>query len=161
MPSFDVVSKVNMQEVTNAVDQTRREILTRYDLKGTKAAVELKPDLIELTADDEMKLRAVQEILKQKLSKRGISLKSVTFEEPQTAAGDTRRQEVKVRQALTTDELRDLNKIIKQGKFKVTAQIQADQLRVSGKKKDDLQAVIALLREQVQDIDLQFVNFRD
>lgn len=161
MPSFDVVSSVNMQEVVNAVDQTRREIATRYDLKGTKCSAELKDGAIELLADDEMKLRAVQEILKQKLAKRSISLKSVTFEEPQAAAGDTRRQEVKVRQALTADELRQLNKLIKQGKFKVTAQIQADQLRVTGKKKDDLQAVIALLRQEMQEIDLQFVNFRD
>ena len=161
MPSFDVVSSVNMQEVANAIDQVRREIGTRYDFKGSISSLTLREGVIELHTDDDMKLQAVQEILKQKLAKRSINLKSVTFEEPQQAGGDTRRQEVKVRQALTSDELRRLNKLIKQGKFKVTAAIQADQLRVTGKKKDDLQAVIALLRAEVQDLDLQFVNFRD
>ena len=162
MPSFDVVSTVDMQEVANALDQTRREIGTRYDFKGSKCTIELKPDKqIELLTEDDMKLKAVQEILKQKLAKRGVNLKSVTFADPQPAGGDTRRQVVTVRQALTADELRRLNKLIKQGKFKVTAAMQADQLRVTGKKRDDLQAVIALLRQEVQDIDLQFVNFRD
>ena len=161
MPSFDVVSTIDMPEVVNAVDQTKREIGTRYDFKGSSAEVELKDNVITILVEDDLKLNAVDEILKQKLAKRGISLKSVIFKDAERAGGDKRRQEVTLKQGLEMEELKELNKLIKQEKFKVTAQIQSDQLRVSGKKKDDLQAVIAFLKEKKQDIDLQFVNFRD
>ncbi len=161
MPSFDVVSTVDMQEITNAVDQTRRELTTRFDFKGSKWEVNLQKDQVELLAQDDMRLKAIQEIFRQKLAKRGISLKSVKFKDAEKAAGDTLRQIVEIRQALNSDELRTLNKLIKQEKFKVTAAIQGDQLRVTGKKRDELQEVIGFLKKNVQDIDLQFVNFRE
>lgn len=163
MPSFDVVSEVNMQEVLNAVDQTKREIGTRYDFKGSATSVELKEKegLILVNASDQMKLGSVEQILREKLAKRGVSLKSVEFKPAEKAGGDTLRQEVVVKQALTSEELKQLNKEIKAGKFKVTAQIQGDQLRVTGKKRDDLQAVIAHLRSTMSELELQFINFRD
>lgn len=161
MPSFDIVSKVDLQEVRNAVDQAQRELATRFDFKGSKSSIELKDQLITLVADDNMKLKAVQDILRQKLAKRNVSLKSVEFKDPQKASGDSLRQEVIVKQGMTEDEAKKINKIIKNTKAKVTSQIQGDQLRVSGKKRDDLQGVIAHLRVEVKDIELQFVNFRD
>ena len=155
MPTFDVVSLVNNQEVKNAVDQVQREIAQRYDFKNSKSAVALKDiATIEIVA-------ALQDLLRQKLAKRGVSPKSAKFNDPVKASGDSLRQEVKVKQGLTDDELKRLNKLIKEQKTKVNSQIQGDQLRVSGKKRDDLQAVIAALRAAVTDIDLQFVNFRD
>jgi uncharacterized protein YajQ (UPF0234 family) len=163
MPSFDVVSKVDMQEVKNAVDQVHREVASRYDLKGTGIEVELreKEGQIIIKAPDKMKLGAAQELAKQKLSKRGVSLKSVTFEDPQPAGGDFLKQIVVVKQALSEEERKKINKSIKELKLKVTSQIQGDQVRVSGKNRDDLQTAIAALRAQITDIDLQFVNFRE
>jgi uncharacterized protein YajQ (UPF0234 family) len=161
MPSFDVVSKVNMHEVANAVDQTCREITTRYDFKGSKATVDHKDTLIEITVEDNMKLKAIQDILRQKLAKREVSLKSVTFEEAKKVGGDMLKQEVIVKQGLTSEELKRLTKIIKADKIKVTAQIQDEQLRVSGNKRDDLQMAISLLKTSAPDLELQFINFRD
>ena len=163
MPSFDVVSTVAMHEVKNAVDQVQREIAARYDLKGTAARIELKEKegLVELWADQDLHLKALQELLKQKLAKRGVSLKSVQFKDPAPAGGDLQKQEIVVKQGLKEDELRRLNKLLKERKFKAVSQIQGDQLRVSGKKRDELQEVIAYLKAQVQDIDLQFTNYRD
>lgn len=162
MPSFDVVSEVNVQEVRNAVDQVDREIGTRYDFKGSKASIEFQDEsIVILVADDQMKLSAMQELLRQKLAKRGVSVRSVEFKDPQAAGGDTLRQEVLVKQGLKEEDLKRLNKQIKGLGLKVSSQIQGDQLRVTGKKRDDLQAVIAGLREQVKDIELQFTNFRD
>ena len=163
MPSFDIVSTVQMNEVTNAVDQTSREIATRYDFKDSKSSLSLnaKDSVIDIVADDNMKLKALNEILRQKLSKRGISLKSVEFEEAQPAGGDTLKQIVKIKQGLTDEELKKLNKQIKDIKLKVNTQIQGDQLRVMGKKRDDLQEAIAFLKANISDIELQFINFRD
>ncbi len=162
MPSFDVVSKVEIQEVKNALDQTSREIGTRYDFKGSKSSVELKEDtLIILMADDDMKLKAVQEILRTKLSKRGVSLKSVEFKDAAKAGGDMWRQEITIKQGLGDDDLKKVNKAIKEQKAKVTSQIQGNQIRVTGKKRDDLQEVIAHLRVAMKDLELQFINFRD
>ncbi|MBN8549986.1 MAG: YajQ family cyclic di-GMP-binding protein [Deltaproteobacteria bacterium] len=162
MPSFDVVSKVELQEVKNALDQTSREIGTRYDFKGSKSSVELKEDtLIILMADDDMKQKAVQEILRTKLSKRGVSLKSVEFKDPTRAGGDMLRQEIVIKQGLSDDDLKKVNKAIKEQKAKVTSQIQGNQIRVTGKKRDDLQEVIAYLRTTMKDLELQFINFRD
>jgi uncharacterized protein YajQ (UPF0234 family) len=162
MPSFDVVSEVNVQEVRNAVDQVDREIGTRYDFKGSKASIEFQDEsIIVLVADDQMKLGAMQELLKQKLAKRGVSVRAVEFKDPQAAGGDTLRQEVLVKQGLKDEDLKRLNKQIKGLGLKVSSQIQGDQLRVTGKKRDDLQAVISGLRERVKDIELQFTNFRD
>ena len=163
MPSFDVVSKVDIQELKNAIDNTRREIDTRYDFRGIKAEVEFqeRESSIILVTPDQMHLTALVEILKQKLSKRGVSLKSVRFEDPQPAGGDTLRQCVVVKQGLSEDERKRINKLIKETKIKATSQIQGDQVRVTGKKRDDLQSIISHLRESVQDLELQYVNFRD
>ncbi len=161
MPSFDIVSKVDMQEVKNAVDQVQRELSTRYDFKGSRSSIELKELLIIVIADDQMKLKAIQELVRQKLAKRGISLKSVIFEDEQPAGGDLLRQEIKVKQGLTDEEQKKINKLIKGTKFKVSSQIQADQVRVSGKKRDDLQEVIGFLKTEVKDVDLQYTNFRE
>lgn len=163
MPSFDVVSEVNKQEVKNAVDQTQREIQTRYDFKDSQATVELseKDWVITLHGPDKLKMAAMEEILKQKLSKRGVSLKSVKFEGAQPAGGDTLRQKVTIKQGLSEDERKRVTKMIKDSKLKVSAQIQGDQVRVSGKQRDDLQTAIAQIRTAITDIDLQFTNFRD
>jgi uncharacterized protein YajQ (UPF0234 family) len=163
MPSFDVVSEVNKQEVKNAVDQTTREIQTRYDFKDSKATVELneKDSVITLHAPDKLKMGALEEILRQKLSKRGVSLKSVKFEGSQPAGGDTLRQLVTIKQGLSEDERKRVTKMIKEAKLKVTAQIQGDQVRVTGKQRDDLQTAIAKLKTSITDIELQFINFRD
>lgn len=163
IPSFDVVSTVNMQEVLNAVDQTKREIGTRYDFKDADASVELleKESLVVIEVNDRMHLTAVQQILREKLARRSVSLKSVEFEEPEKAGGDRLRAKVKIKQALDSDELKALSKEIRQLKFKVQAQIQGDQLRISGKKRDDLQTVMTHLRAAMPELELQFVNFRD
>lgn len=161
MPSFDIVSEVNLQEVKNAVDQAQREVTTRYDLKDAKISIELTDTLIVVVAPDDLKLKAVEEILRQKLAKRGVSLKSVEFKTATKAGGDTLRQEIHVKQGLTSEELKRLSKEVRDQKFKVTAQIQGDQLRVSGKKRDDLQAVIGHMRGAIKDLELQFINFRD
>jgi uncharacterized protein YajQ (UPF0234 family) len=163
MPSFDIVSEVNIQEVKNAVDQTQREIAQRYDFKDSNATIELKEKegTIGLHAPDKLRIAAMEEILRQKLSKRGISQKAVTFEDPQPAGGDTLRQTVTIKQALNDEEKKRINKLIKETKLKVTSQIQGDQVRVTGKKRDDLQEAIATLRTSVTDIELQFTNFRE
>lgn len=163
MPSFDVVSKVNMQEVKNAVDQAQREIQTRYDFKDANASIELneKDSIITMVGPDKMKMTALEEILRQRLSKRSVSLKSITFEEPQPAGGDTFRQTVIVKQGLTDDERKRINKVVKETKLKVTSQIQGEQVRVTGKSRDDLQLAIAKIRTAVTDLELQFTNFRD
>lgn len=163
MPSFDIVSQVNMQEVKNAVDQVSREIAQRYDFKDSKATIELKEKegAILLHGPDKLRMSAMEEILRQKLSKRGVSLKSVTFEEAQAAGGDTLKQAVTVKQSLSDDEKKRINKLIKESKLKVTSQIQGDQVRVTGKKRDDLQTAIAHLRASASDLDLQFTNFRE
>ena len=161
MPTFDVVSEVEMPEVENAVDQVRREIETRYDFKGSKSKLEIKEELVEILADDQMKLNAIQDIFKLKLAKRKINLKSVEFLEPQKAGGDMLRQEVKVKQGLNKEELKRLTKLIKSKKLKVSPTIQEDKLRISGKKRDDLQEVMAILKAEVEDLALDFNNFRD
>ena len=163
MPSFDIVSRVNMQEVKNAVDQVQREVATRYDFKGVLADITLneKEGQIAIHTADKMKLSALEEMLKQKLSKRGVSLRSVTFEDAQPAGGDTLKQTVNVKQSLTDEERKSINKAIKDTKIKVTSQIQGEQVRVTGKNKDDLQTAIAELRARMTEMDLQFVNFRD
>jgi len=162
MPSFDIVSEVDIQEVRNAVDQVRREVATRYDFKGSKSSLEFSEEtLIVIVADDKMKLAALQELLKQKLAKRGVSVKSVEFKDPQPAGSDTLRQEVLLKQGLKDEELKRINKHIKTVGVKVASQIQGQQLRVTGKKRDDLQDIIASLRKDMTDLTLHFTNFRD
>lgn len=161
MPSFDIVSEANMQEVRNAVDQVHREITTRYDFRGSKATIELEETTITLLADDKMRLGAIQDVLKQKLAKRGVSLKTVEFKDPEPAGGDMVRQLVLVKQGLSDDELKRINKAVKASKLKVSSQIQGAQVRVTGKKRDDLQLAIAALRAEFKDLELQFTNFRE
>ena len=158
--SFDIVCKVDMQEVTNALDQTRREVDTRYDLKGSKNEVVLEKTDIVLTSADEMKLKAVVDILQSKLHKRGVPLKALTYGKVEPAAGSTFRQRIGLQQGIPIDKAREIVRLIKDTKLKVQAAIQEDQVRVSGKNKDDLQKVIALLREKELGIALQFVNYR-
>ena len=158
--SFDIVCKVDMQEVTNAVDQTRREVDTRYDLKGSKNEIKLeKTDLI-ITSADEMKLKAVVDILQSKLHKRGVPLKALTYGTVEPAAGSTFRQKIGLQQGIPVDKAKEIVRLIKDTKLKVQASIQEDQVRVSGKNKDDLQKVIALCREKELGIALQFTNYR-
>lgn len=161
MPSFDVVSEVDMQEVKNAIDQVHREIATRYDFKGTHITVELTEEVIAVHADDSMRLKSVQVLLMEKLAKRKVSLKSVELKDPYPAGGDTIKQEIVIKQGLKDEDLKKINKKIKDQKLKVNTQIQGAQLRVMGKKRDDLQTVIQFLKTEVKDIELQFVNFRD
>lgn len=163
MPSFDVVSKVDLQEVRNAVQQVNKEIATRFDLKDTKSSVEFdeKGSLLVLDSSDSMTMDSVTRMLEEKLSKRKVSLKSMDFGEAKPAGGDRYRKEIKVRQGIEDKDLKRINKLIKDQKVKVSSSIQGDQLRVTGKKRDDLQSIIAILRSSVTDLELQYVNFRD
>lgn len=158
--SFDIVSKVDMQEVTNAIHQAQKEIEQRFDFKNSKSSIELQGDKIILISDDEFKLRNVVDILESKLVKRQVSLKALEYGKVQPAAGDTVRQEVKLIQGISPEKGKEINKLIKESKIKVSSSIQGDQIRVTGKNKDDLQAVIALLRKQDLGIELQFINYR-
>lgn len=161
MPSFDIVSTVNMQEVDNAVNQARKEISTRYDFKDSKSRIDFDKENLTLLADDNMKLRSITEILNQKLAKRGIGLRSLDYQEPEKAGGDMLRQQVVIKQGISTEDARKIVKLIKDASLKkVQAQIQQDQVRVSGPKRDDLQQVIKLVKEKV-DLELQFINYRD
>ena len=158
--SFDIVCKVDMQEVTNAVDQTRREVETRYDLKGSKNEIKLeKTDLIIASAD-EMKLKAVVDILQSKLHKRGVPLKALTYGDVESAAGSTFKQKIGLQQGIPIEKAKEIVRMIKDAKIKVQASIQEDQVRVSGKSKDDLQRVMAMVREKDLGIAVQFTNYR-
>jgi cyclic-di-GMP-binding protein len=158
--SFDVVSRVDMQELKNAVDQTRREIGTRFDFKNSVSNVTLEEASLKLVSDDEYRLKALIEVLEGKLVRRGVSLKALEWGKVEPAAKGTVRQEVKVRQGIDADKARQMSKLIRDSKLKVQVQIQGDQLRVSSKVKDQLQAAIQLLKSQDLGIDLQFVNYR-
>ncbi len=160
--SFDVVSTVEMQEVKNAIDQTMKEIGQRFDFKGSKSELTLKEKekTIEVLADDEYKLKAVLNILKGKCVKRNVSLKALNYGKVEQALGGTVRQNITIQSGIPDDKAKAITKTIKESKLKVQAQIQGDQVRVQSKSKDDLQAVIALLKEQDFGIDLQYVNYR-
>jgi cyclic-di-GMP-binding protein len=160
MPSFDVVSEVDMQELRNAVDQTRREIDTRYDFKGTAAAIELNEMELTLFGDAEFQVEQVMDILVQKVSKRGIDVGCLDPGKLEEGGGKARRV-VKVKAGIDTDTARKLVKLIKEAKLKVQAAIQGDKVRVTGKKRDDLQEVIAMLREADVGLPLQYNNFRE
>jgi uncharacterized protein YajQ (UPF0234 family) len=162
MPSFDVVSEIDMQEVRNAIDQVDRELTTRFDFKDTGASVELGKDLMTLRANTEDRLRAVRVVVEEKFVKRKLSLKSLDWGKIEDASGSTVRQEVKLKAGISSDAARDLNKRIKAMGLKgIQSQTQGDAVRVIAKKRDDLQAVIAELREADIDLPLQFNNFRD
>jgi uncharacterized protein YajQ (UPF0234 family) len=162
MPSFDVTSEVDMQEVRNAVDQASREITTRFDFKNTGASLELKDDGIELNAPTEDRRKALAQVLEEKLVRRQVSLKAVSYGKIEEASKGALRQTAALNAGISSDHAKKINKIIKDLGLKgVQSQTQGDQVRVTGKKRDDLQAVIAALKEQDLDIPLQFGNFRD
>jgi uncharacterized protein YajQ (UPF0234 family) len=162
-PSFDIVSEVAMPEVVNAVAQAQKEIVQRFDLKGTAAGLELKEKerQLVLTANDDFGLKAVNDILQGKLVKRSVNLKSLVYGTPEPAAKGTARQVVTIQQGIETEKAKEIVRAIKDAKLKVQAAIQGEQVRVSGKKRDDLQAVIALLKEKDFGLPLQFSNYRN
>lgn len=160
MPSFDVVSEIDLQEVRNAVDQANREIGTRFDFKGIDASFELTDDKVLLVGEQEFHLQQMMDILRQKLVKRKIDLASLDPGEPVSTLSAA-RQEIGLKQGLDSETAKRIVKAIKAAKLKVQAQIQGDQLRVTGKKRDDLQSVIAFLRDDDWGLPLQFTNFRD
>jgi len=160
MPSFDVVSEFDAHEASNAVDQANREVGTRFDFKGTGSKFELEGNIVSLTSQADFQLKQMLDILHQKLSKRGIDIACLKEEEAEIT-GNAARQKVVMRQGLDTPLARELVKKIKASKIKVQSSIQGEKLRVSGKKRDDLQAVIALLKDADTDLPLQYENFRD
>lgn len=160
--SFDVVSQVNMAEMKNAVDQTLKEVRQRFDFKNSKSDLTLKEKENELVtvSDDEYKLKALLEILKAKCVKRSVSLKALIYGKVEEAQGGTVRQVIQIQSGLTMEKAKEISKGIRDAKLKVQAQIQGDQVRVQSKSKDDLQTVIAFLKQQDFGVDLQFVNYR-
>ena len=162
MPSFDVVSEIDMQEVRNAVDQAAREINNRYDFKDTGSSVELGESAITMASSSEDRLTALRQVLEEKLVKRKVSLKVLDYGKVEDASGGTVRQEAAITAGINSDKARDINKFIKGlGQKGIQSQTQGEQVRVSGKKRDQLQDVIAALKEHDFDIPLQFGNFRD
>jgi hypothetical protein len=160
--SFDIVSKIDLAEVTNAIHQARKEIQTRFDLKNSKSEIQLneKDQRILLASQDEFKLKAVTEVLELKLIKRQVPLKGLTYGPVTPAAGSSVRQEITIQQGIPIEKAREIVKRIKESKLKVQASIQADQVRVSSKSRDALQEVLHLVRDQDFGIDMQFTNYR-
>ncbi|MRR34336.1 YajQ family cyclic di-GMP-binding protein [bacterium] len=161
MPSFDIVSKVDMQEVDNAVNQAVKEIGQRYDFKGSKSEVTLEKDSIKILADDDFRLKAIVDILQSKFIKRAISPKALQYGKAETASGGMVRQIVTIQQGISKEKGKEVVAVIKEAKLKVQGQIQDDQVRVTGKNRDDLQEAIRTLKGKDLGIELQFVNFRD
>jgi cyclic-di-GMP-binding protein len=159
--TFDIVSKVDLQEVSNAIQNALKEVHTRFDLKNTKSDIQLEgKDAIVLASADEYKLKAVNDILQGKLVKRGVPLKALTYGAVEPAAGSTVRQRITMQQGIPTEKAKEIVKVIKDSKKKVQASIQGDTVRVSGKDRDTLQEIIALLRQRDFGIDMQFTNYR-
>ncbi|ACO31861.1 MULTISPECIES: YajQ family cyclic di-GMP-binding protein [Acidobacterium] len=159
--SFDIVSKLDLQELRNAVDQAMKEIKTRFDLKDSKSDISIEgEEAVQLASADEYKLEAVKEILQQKMVKRGISLKALTWGKLEPATGSSVRQKVTLQQGIPTEKAKDIVKLIKDSKKKAQASIQGDTVRVSSKDRDTLQEVIALLKGHDFGIDMQFTNYR-
>lgn len=160
--SFDIVSRVEMQEVKNAVQQAQREIAQRFDFKGSKSEIELddRDNTLTILSDDEFKLRSVIDILVSRLAKRGVPFQALDFGRTESAAGGTVRQCVKVKQGIPEDKAKEITNLIRGSKFKVKSQILGDHIRVSGKSKDELQAVIAMIKQHDFGLPLQFTNYR-
>ena len=158
--SFDIVSQVNRAEIVNALDQTMKEVRQRFDFKGSKAEVVLEKEELILTAEDETKLRNMNDILQQKLVRRGVPLKAFTYGRVEDAAGGTLRQRVAIQQGIPTDKAKEIVRFIKDSKVKVQAAIQGDTVRVSGRDRDTLQDVIAQLKAKDFGIDMQYTNYR-
>jgi uncharacterized protein YajQ (UPF0234 family) len=161
MPTFDVVSQVDLQEVDNAVNQARKEVAQRYDFKGSDTEIVREEAEIRIVSSDDFRVKAVAEVLQGKAAKRQIPLKAFVYSAIESAAGGRAKQTVTVQQGVATEKARDIVKRLKDAKLKVQAQIQGEQVRVSGKQRDDLQRAMQFLREQDFDLPLQFVNFRD
>ncbi|GBE24596.1 putative nucleotide-binding protein [bacterium BMS3Bbin02] len=161
MPAFDVVSKTDKQELRNAVDQAMREITNRYDFKGTDTTMELTDEAITLESSGDGRLEAAIDVLKGRLLKRGISTKAITQGKVEEASGGRARTTFALNEGIPQDAAKELGKAIRDAKLKVQVQVQGDQLRVQGKKRDDLQAVIGLLKDLDFRLPLQYVNFRD
>jgi uncharacterized protein YajQ (UPF0234 family) len=161
MPSFDVVSQVNQQEVKNAVEQANKEIANRYDFKGSDARVEQNELALTVYADDEFKLGQVMDVLRARLAKRNVDVRSLEPGTVEKISGDKIKQPVTVKVGIAQDKAKSIVKLIKDSKLKVAGSIQGDAVRVSGAKKDDLQAAIQLVKKSVTDLPIQFINFRD
>lgn len=161
MPSFDIVSKTDLAEVDNALAGVIREVETRFDFKGSKCSVERKDNMLTLLADDDLKLKQMHELLKVYLTRRKLDAGALEFKPPEKASGNTLRQMIEVKQGLAQDLAKQITKHIKDSKLKVQVAIQGDELRITGKKRDDLQDAIALVREMKIEQPLQYVNFRD
>ncbi len=158
--TFDIVSKVEMQEVTNAIHQAEKEIEQRFDFKGSKSEIRLEKDKIILISDDDFKLQNVVDILENKFIKRGVPLRNIEYGKVEPAAGDTVRQVATIIQGIDQEKAKKITKLVKDSKIKVNASIQGDQVRVSGKDKDDLQMVIGMLKQQDLGFEMQFINYR-
>jgi uncharacterized protein YajQ (UPF0234 family) len=161
MPSFDVVCEVALQEVDNAINQTLRELGTRFDFKGTTFEVRREDHTILLHAQDDFKLRALVEILQERMAKRQVPLKAIRAGIPEPGPMGTAKQKLDLQKGIASDKAREIVKLVKDAKLKVQAAIQGEQVRISGKKRDDLQSVMQLLRGKDLDLAMQFVNFRD
>lgn len=161
MPSFDTVCEPNFVEVKNAVEQTAKEIGTRFDFKGTSAAIELKDKEITLFGDADFQLTQVEDVLRNKMTKRNVDVRFLDKGTVQKIGGDKVKQVVKVRSGIATEDAKKMQRLIKDSKLKVQAAIQDEKLRVTGAKRDDLQAVMALLRKEIADLPISFDNFRD
>ena len=161
MPSFDVVSRTNLMEVDNAINGVQREIKQRFDLAGTKCAIERTDDSLTMTADDAMKLQQLEELLRKYLANRKVDPRSLEFKTPQNAAGGSLRQTINIKQGIDGDLGRKINKAVRGSKLKVQLSIQGTEIRVSAKKRDDLQSTIAFIKEMDIDQPLQYVNMRD
>jgi uncharacterized protein YajQ (UPF0234 family) len=161
MPSFDIVSQVNEQEVKNAVEQTNKEITNRYDFKGSDARVEMTKLDLTVFADDEFKLGQVMDVLRQRLSKRSVDGRCLELGGIEKVSGDKVKRPVKVKVGIPVEKGKEIQKLIKDSKLKVQGSIQGDAVRVSGAKKDDLQNAMQLVKKAVTDVPLQFINFRD
>lgn len=161
MPSFDIVSEVSLTEADNAIQNVMREIGTRYDFKGSKSTVEIKEGVITINADDDLKLKQMHELLQGHMQRRGIAPGSLDYQKEEKAAGQSVRQLVKIKEGIDKDLAKEIVKAVKDAKFKVQVAIQGDELRVSAKKRDDLQEVIAFVKAMKNEQPLQFKNFRD
>lgn len=161
MPSFDIVSEVNQVEVRNAVDQTNKEVSTRFDFKGSDARVEQKENVLTLYADDDFKLSQVTDILTGKLTRRGVDIRSLKYGDPEKISGNKVKQAVTVREGVEQELAKKIVRTLKDSKLKVQASIQGDAVRVSGAKRDELQNAIALVKKAIADFPLQYQNFRD
>ena len=161
MPSFDIVSQVDRQEVKNAVEQTNKEITNRFDFKGSDARVELAELVLSVFGDDEFKLGQVLDVLRGRMAKRSIDVRCLELGTVEKISGDKVKRPVTVKVGVPQDKGKQIQKLVKDAKLKVAASIQGDAVRISGAKKDDLQAAIQLVRKSVTDLPLQFINFRD